>query len=426
MQTISTSRKKAGKGKPVPADSKRMPHRPLFGRRLNILIYIGGTAQLYRDLFSGSLAFCRVHDVFNLRIVNSVPELRRLARERDIAFDGVAFIPVTMYGKFQTRSKIVSYNGCPKRRRPPAHVIDFTTDNAAVARMAAEHLLANPSVKKCVYVWDSTVPGNQFWMQERLAAFRIAVEAAGREFESLDITRFFSTKRNIVLETSRRFARFLQAQPRVTALFAGNDEMALLLLQPCRHAQVRIPSGIMILGCDDDQILCENASPTLSSIKMSFFDAGWQAMQTLHTWLRNPAEKPEPRVFGPMGVVTRESTTVLAPARAYSPWVDAAVTFIGLNAGEPVHPCDIAAHVKVKQRSLVKRFRQETGHSLLTAIHAAHVEHIKRLLTETSLSVTAVCAMGGYASRAHAVKMFRRITGTTPREYRERMRETRG
>ena len=208
MQTISTSRKKAGKGKPVPADSKRMPHRPLFGRRLNILLYIGGTAQLYRDLFSGSLAFCRVHDVFNLRIVNSVPELRRLARERDIAFDGVAFIPVTMYGKFQTRSKIVSYNGCPKRRRPPAHVIDFTTDNAAVARMAAEHLLANPSVKKCVYVWDSTVPGNQIWMQERLAAFRIAVEAAGREFESLDITRFFSTKRNIVLETSRRFARF--------------------------------------------------------------------------------------------------------------------------------------------------------------------------------------------------------------------------
>ena len=46
--------------------------------------------------------------------------------------------------------------------------------------------------------------------------------------------------------------------------------------------------------------------------------------------------------------------------------------------------------------------------------------------SETSLSVTAVCAMGGYASRAHAVKMFRRITGTTPSEYRERMRETRG
>ena len=63
MQTISTSRKKAGKGKPVPADSKRMPHRPLFGRRLNILLYIGGTAQLYRDLFSGALAFCRVHAV---------------------------------------------------------------------------------------------------------------------------------------------------------------------------------------------------------------------------------------------------------------------------------------------------------------------------------------------------------------------------
>ena len=83
MQKISMSVKQRGKGKPVPADSKRMSHRPLFGRRLNILLYIGGTAQLYRDLFSGALAFCRVHAVKMFRrITGTTPsEYRERMRE---------------------------------------------------------------------------------------------------------------------------------------------------------------------------------------------------------------------------------------------------------------------------------------------------------------------------------------------------------
>src|SRR4051812_36198900 len=66
-------------------------------------------------------------------------------------------------------------------------------------------------------------------------------------------------------------------------------------------------------------------------------------------------------------------------------------------------------------RLFVQTF-QQTPHELMTA---RRLDHAKRLLTESDLTVTGICFELGYESIGAFTTRFRRIVGCTPTEYRE-------
>jgi DNA-binding LacI/PurR family transcriptional regulator len=65
----------------------------------------------------------------------------------------------------------------------------------------------------------------------------------------------------------------LRMIPRPTAIFAGNDMIALGALLAVREAGLRCPEDISILGFDDMD-LCETTNPSLSSVSQSGYQLG--------------------------------------------------------------------------------------------------------------------------------------------------------
>lgn len=99
--------------------------------------------------------------------------------------------------------------------------------------------------------------------------------------------------------------------------------------------------------------------------------------------------------------------------------VMAAKSFIETHWTEPLTVDAIAGAVKLSPSRLSELFREETGFTL----HDYHLEvklrHLRELLLYPNHSIQKAFEMVGFAYNSHYVKMFRKATGMSPRQYRQ-------
>jgi transcriptional regulator GlxA family with amidase domain len=89
---------------------------------------------------------------------------------------------------------------------------------------------------------------------------------------------------------------------------------------------------------------------------------------------------------------------------------------------EPVTVRDMARHAYVSERSVLRRFRAETGTSPLRWLLDQRVAHARRLLEATDLPVEDVASRCGLGSATNLRRHFGRATKTTPTAYRRAFR----
>jgi len=63
---------------------------------------------------------------------------------------------------------------------------------------------------------------------------------------------------------------WLLALPKPSGLFAAFDPLSKQVLDTCLAAKIRVPEELTVMGVDDDETLCENTAPTLSSVQADF------------------------------------------------------------------------------------------------------------------------------------------------------------
>ena len=76
----------------------------------------------------------------------------------------------------------------------------------------------------------------------------------------------------------------------------------------------------------------------------------------------------------------------------------------------------------ISRTHLAARFKKESGMTLTDFILSEKAEEAKRLLTYTNKSLLSIGEYLGFSSQSHFTKTFRKYTGTTPSEYRQRDR----
>jgi len=81
---------------------------------------------------------------------------------------------------------------------------------------------------------------------------------------------------------------------------------------------------------------------------------------------------------------------------------------------------DIAGAVYRNPAYLSRMFRKETGLSLTEYIAQAKIERAKRLLTETNDKISRIAEDVGYTHFSYFAKLFKKMTGLTPQEYRKK------
>ena len=117
-----------------------------------------------------------------------------------------------------------------------------TVDQFAGAELATRHLLDLGHRT----VWHIAGPDDWLEAQQRIAGWRSTLEAAGAPVPPVLVGDWGS-------KSGYELGRRLAADPEVTAVFAGNDPMALGLLRALHEAGRTPPSAVSVVGFDDSR-----------------------------------------------------------------------------------------------------------------------------------------------------------------------------
>jgi LacI family transcriptional regulator len=99
--------------------------------------------------------------------------------------------------------------------------------------------------------------------------------------------------------------RILKAAPDITAIFAGNDKMALGAMHYCSLSGIRVPGDVSVIGFDDMQHAAF-ANPSLTSVHLPLYEVGALACERLIERVRGKVEHVADVL--PTHLVVREST----------------------------------------------------------------------------------------------------------------------
>ena len=214
-----------------------------------------------------------------------------------------------------------------------------------------------------------------------------------------------------------RLADFLRSLPRPAGVLAANDEMAAHVLSAAESAGISVPDDLAVMGIDDDELICENTHPTLSSVAPDFERSGRLAADLLARCIADRGKSPATMLYGASPLVRRRSTRVDA---ARDPRIVRALELIRRDSCSGATVKDVIAAMGMKPRSAEARFKEVCGHSIKDEIMAVKLARAKRLLSDTDLPISIVCERCGYTDERSLRYLFSKATGLSPADWRAR------
>jgi DNA-binding LacI/PurR family transcriptional regulator len=146
--------------------------------------------------------------------------------------------------------------------------------------------------------------------RERLKGFRQAAKEAKLQIAPEYVQEATFDKQGGALKT----ALLLRLIPRPTAIFAGNDMIALGVLAAIRDAGLRCPQDVSVMGFDDLE-LAEALNPALSSVSQSGYQLGSRAATILLERIRGDTG-PAKHIVLETSLKLRDSVISLASTRS--------------------------------------------------------------------------------------------------------------
>ncbi len=210
-------------------------------------------------------------------------------------------------------------------------------------------------------------------------------------------------------------AAWITALPKPVGVLASSDRRALQLLAICRALGIASPEAVAVVGVGNDELLCELANPSLSSVALSTRRIGHEAARTLQRMMHGEFPTENALLIPPVGVVPRQSS---GRKVIIDPDVAAAVRYIALHVQDDLQVADVVREVLVSRRSLDLRFLKVLGRTPAQEISRAQVELAKQVLAETDESMARVAVMAGFSSAKQLGATFQSATGTSPTAFR--------
>ncbi|NQT12155.1 MAG: DNA-binding transcriptional regulator, partial [Planctomycetes bacterium] len=292
--------------------------------------------------------------------------------------------------------------------------VDFprvATDLPAAGRLAAEHLLDRGFVHFAYYglAHRSYVDHHYEGFAETVSAVCDDCPFYGTTFDSGAGARTAWSTRQ------RGLSRWLKKLSKPVAVVTWTTELGRELIHACRREGLLVPEQVAVLAADNDELLCEACSPSLSGIALSSERIGFEAARLLDRLMHGGRPPQGPSLLEPTGVVTRQSTDTLA---VDDPDLARAAAFIRSHATDRIQVRDVLREVPVSRRWLERRFREVLGRGPAAEIRRVRLARAKRLLAETEMPVPEVARLAGFGSREYLAAVFKSEFNLSPRQYR--------
>ena len=209
--------------------------------------------------------------------------------------------------------------------------------------------------------------------------------------------------------------KWLMALPKPTAVMAAADAGATQAIIICHNQKISLPEQLVIVGNDDDALVCDNIRPRLSSVRIDHEGEGFAAARMLDRMMRRPNNPVKDVLLAPKGIAVRESTHPVSPAAGL---IDRALLYIREHAADAITVDDVADHLNVSRRLLYLRFSKILGKSILAEITEQRIKMLKTKLKMPNVAIAKIARDCGFSTAGHANRVFKAATGMSMRNWR--------
>ncbi len=325
-------------------------------------------------------------------------------------YDGVLARATTPLANAARRAGVPLVNvwlNSPVRDLPSVYA-----DYEASGVMAAKHLLGRGFREFGYLGFLRDIDSRQ-----QLAGFRGVTRAAGFR---CTVHRFVRNKLELRALGWEEFVAGLEAwidtwEPPI-GVFVCSDLYCRLLIDVCRSKGMHVSQDVAIVGTSNESAICDAPQPGLTSIDMGYGQVGYRAAAMLDRLMDGQSVLRNPELVAPAELVSRQSTDVYATDDIL---VSRALRFIAENGHRRIQVKDVAAAVATTRRTLERRFRSAAGRAIADEITRLRLERAKRRMVETDAPMKDVAADAGFRSSDHFYKVFVRVEGMPPTQYRE-------
>jgi len=152
-------------------------------------------------------------------------------------------------------------------------------DPAAIATLAAKELM--PIARHYAFIdWFTPV----YWAADKRAVFREILDLHGHPCHIFTPHPSDQTR---PLAFQKRLRQWVARLPAPCGIFAVNDSLGAAVIAAAAACGRAIPDDISVVGVDDDEAVCENTHPTMSSILPDFEGTGYRTAELLSKLIDN-------------------------------------------------------------------------------------------------------------------------------------------
>lgn len=286
-------------------------------------------------------------------------------------------------------------------------------DGLKTGKMGADYFLER-NYKYFAYVNtqnSSLEKPTLYWSQCRQKGFEDQLLKNGKKCYV-----YHSTIHNLA-EDECQLSKWLIALPKPVAVMAAWDGRANQIIRICAKNRISIPNEVAVLGVDDNEFICRISTPALSSVRTDNITAGYKAGEFLDGLMQRQIRKPRVYHYTPLNAVTRQSTN----ANCFDdPIVSEAMAYIWDMHGCRVTVGDLVRKLNVSARNLEYRFKTIIGRTPKEEIDRICLSYICNLLNDSKLTIAEISDLSGFCDRMYLSKFFKKHTGITMCEFRDR------
>ncbi len=386
---------------------KQTQHSGTYPDMREILVLLWSTGACGRDFLAGFSRYARGRPNWNIRLLpvreafsSDVVHAVKAGRYHGVVTDEDTFLENPFLAELSDTALVV-FGRCPETFPKTARPIAFVqNDDEGIGATAAEHFLKLGNFRSFGFVMPN---GRHLWAEARSRGF------SGRLAKNRREVSVFGTA-----PEGPPLAEWLTGLPKPAAVMVAWDNRAVEVVEVCRTSGVAVPEQVSVMGVDNDELLCNFTTPSITSIQPDHEDDGFHvalALDGLFTERRRRAGTPVVVVRkGFWRIVERESTASPAPATHL---ILRAQEFIRKNAANPIHVEDVVQYLGVSRRLAEMRFRSLQGRTIREEIEECRLEEVAKQILTTRLPMRKIAVSCGFRNVSHLGVLFRKRYGTS-------------
>ncbi len=279
-------------------------------------------------------------------------------------------------------------------------------DEAAIGRMAAQHLLDQGHKHFAFFNYSSAIHARR-----RLEGFRQRLREADRD--CMVLSHHSATSANMAEWLAAR----LKTLPKPLGLFAVDDTLAAEAIEAALDHGWRVPEDMAVVGVGNFDLICKYSRRPVTSVALPMEQLSYESAALLDRLMKGRPAPTGTLVLQPTELITRTSTDHLAMTH---PSVKRAVDYISTHlVTKPLKPRQIAQATGISTSLLYTLFHEELRCTPSALVQRLRIRRACHLLMSTPDKIDTISEQCGFATLRTFQRTFVREQGLYPQAWRQ-------